>query len=592
MAETAVSGGITRRPPQRTGVDSYDWVSATRLRNHMLDNPLLDWLDMHGSLHGFWKDPVDERTCYRTFLFDKGNRFEQAVVDHLHTLDVGEMLSLEGNDWTETGKVLRSAPAMVLQAPLSHEPSRTYGTADLLVRSDVLHGLFPEAVTAEQAATPCELGIGDRHYVVVDIKYSTLRLRADGAIGHGGSVWAYKGQLLVYTRALASLQGFSSPVAFLLGRGWTQTVEGETLRMGNCMDRLGAADMTDETLVRAVRDAADWVRQASSEGASWSALPPSREELRPNAGADQGPWSTAVTHIVEEGQDLTRLWQVGVAKRKNANRQGVYQWSDPRVSGELFDLRGRRAAVLNSILDANRSGGPPVRPRRIQAARSQWHPTPPLEFYVDFETVSDADDDLSGIPLRGGQPLIFMIGCGHVENDQWQYQCWITDQLTPDCEAAIIDAWFDHMDATAARLSPDVVPKVMHWSAAETSQLETAYTSAAARHPNRSWPSLNWFDLLTRVIKAEPVTIAGAWGFGLKPVTKALARLGLVDVSWGEGPGDGLGAMVGAWWCQQQVNKGLAGRLGDLPLMQQIRDYNETDCRAIWETVAYLRRCH
>ncbi len=62
----------------------------------------------------------------------------------------------------------------------------------------------------------------------------------------------------------------------------------------------------------------------------------------------------------------------------------------------------------------------------------------------------------------------------------------------------------------------------------------------------------------------------------------------LIATTWDDGPTDGLGAMVGAWWCD-----GEAARVGDsmatLSLMQEIGRYNEVDCRAMAEVVAWLR---
>ena len=572
---------------------THGWVAATALRNHTLGNPLLDWLHHHGPTRGYHQDPTDPRTCFRTFLMEKGQRFERAVVAHLRTM-VGNMRVLDGEPAAATVDVLRQAPPVVWQASLEHEPSRTYGTADLLIRSDILHRLFPQALNEREAAIPCGLGIGDRHYVVVDIKYSTLYLRADGTVNSSGSARAYKAQLYVYNRALAAVQGHAPAKAFLLGRGWTQHHKGQKLRVGDCMDRLGIVPQAEAGLGQAVDEAAEWIRQVRGEGGDWQVLPPSRDELRPNAKADQGQWVRAVGSIVEQGRDLTRLWQVGVAKRREANRRGVFEWTDPRVTARLLGIKGRRGRTLNAILDINRPGGAPVRPPHVNAARAEWKPEPGLEFYVDFETVSDVDDNLRNIPLRGGQPMIFMIGCGHVENGQWKFSCWTADRLETACEARIIDRWFDHMNTTTRRLAPGTNPRVLHWSSAESSQLETSYSSAVSRHPDRAalWPSPNWFDVLTRVIKAEPVVVRGAHGFGLKAVTGALSRLGLVDVSWDEGPADGLGAMVGAWWCQQQIEDGRVERLSDVGLMRQIRAYNETDCEAIMRIVAYLRERH
>ena len=254
---------------------------------------------------------------------------------------------------------------------------------------------------------------------------------------------------------------------------------------------------------------------------------------------------------------------------------------------------------LQALLDVNRDGGAPLRPARIGAARDEWIEPEPAEFYVDFETVGDLDDDFSRLPQRGGQPLIFMVGCGHVEDGEWKFECFIADRLDERSEAAVIDGWFDHMTAVRDRLAPGADPKVIHWSPHETVTLETAFDAAVKRHEatgwrharNGPWPHPNWFDFLNRVVKEEPVVVRGAHGFGLKAVTNAMHDLGLVETRWDEGPADGLGAMVGAWWCDREAARA-GGVMRDLDVMQGIERYNEVDCKAMMELVRHLRARH
>ena len=133
-------------------------------------------------------------------------------------------------------------------------------------------------------------------------------------------------------------------------------------------------------------------------------------------------------------------------------------------------------------------------------------------------------------------------------------------------------------------------PPVIHWSHAEVGTFETAYNSAQARH-GRPWRAPRWFDFLQEVIREEPVVVRGALAFGLKPVSRALHAHGLIDTVWGDGPADGLGAMVGAWWCQRQM-QAHGGRLLDHELMREIVAYNEVDCRVMMDVVRYLRTHH
>ena len=600
-----------------TAEDWDEWVSASRTRNHVLDNPLVDWLDRWGEEHGYERDPVDENTDFLTFLFAKGNAFEAAVVEHLGGLAEVRTVLPEGSTREQrqelavaeaTFAAMAEGVPIIAQGSLRDPQSRTYGAPDLLVRSDVLADLFPGSISGEAAAVPAsDLDIGNRHYRVVDIKFSTLHLAARGELGNGGSAPAYKAQVYIYNRALGRLQGYLAtggvrarprlgadapgrnvPGHELHGadRALRQRLRlvraGTALRPGRRRGGVGAAD------------AKGGRRLARPSGAVRRGAAPERKgRLRRVGERGQGDPAGG------RGPDAALV--VGVAKRRDANRQGLTRWTDPRVTPKAVGVEGRTTMPnLRALLDVNREPGPDVRPARIGEARADWIDEAPVEFYVDFETVSDLDDDFSRIPERGGQPLIFMVGCGHLENGDWRFECFIADRLDERSEAKVIDDWFDHMTSVRDRLAPGADPKVIHWSPHETVTLETAFDAAVKRHEKtawqhtrtqKPWPHPNWFDYLNKVMKREPVVVRGAHGFGLKAVTNAMHDLGLVETRWDEGPADGLGAMVGAWNCDREAASS-GGSMRDLPLMKGIERYNEVDCKAMMELIRYLRGHH
>ena len=89
----------------------------------------------------------------------------------------------------------------------------------------------------------------------------------------------------------------------------------------------------------------------------------------------------------------------------------------------------------------------------------------------------------------------------------------------------------------------------------------------------------------------EPVVLKGAWGFGLKAVANAMHKHCMIDTNWADSPVDGLGAMVGAWHCDAAAReKGTS--MADEPLMHEIAQYNEVDCKAMMDIVRHLRENH
>jgi hypothetical protein len=585
------------------GVDTpwESWVSATKTRNHVNGDPLLDWLELYGEAKGFRPDESDPRTDFGRFVMAKGNEFEQVV---LRYIDGFEKITVIAKDRSasrseaavrETWEALAAGAKIVAQAPIWNPENQTYGVIDLAFRSDVLAAMFPGSIEAAEAHRPApHLPGAGWHYRVVDIKFTGLDLLKDG---HASSKHIdYAVQVFIYNVAIGRLQGLTAPNAYLLGRGWKQ--QGE--RGNSAMERLcridhGHTRRSGESLENLARQACDWIRRVRVEGGKWDALPtPSVPELWPNMKNQEGSrWSSAKKQIAAALEDLTLLPRVSPDVRKEAHAVGLKKWTDRACSASRLGINTPTYSVqLDAVIQANHSmpGGPIVFPPRVTANEADWRVPTPVEFFVDFETTNDLNDNFQAFPKRGGQPLIFMVGCGHYATDgTWNFRVFTVPRLKETEEALILHSWIEHMKAACQEAKVEfAAARIYHWSPAEVSTLETAYNSAAVRHGLPSWEDLPWVDLWTRVAKAEPLGVRGAFGYGLKAITKAMNSHGLIPTSWGDGPTDGLGAMVGAWAADAEAEKrGISMR--EIPLMQEIERYNQVDVEAMRDVLGWLR---
>ena len=614
--------------------DWRQWVSAGRSRNWMMGDPLIDWLQLYGKSRDYIPkqdlENYDKALDFVEFIFQQGGAFEAGILrlfqQRYEVITVAssyrDISRLDKAE--ETFELMRQGASLIYQGVLWDAHDMNYGSPDFLVRSDVLHELFPASLSEEEAsALAPDLGTDNRHYRVVDTKFTTLHFNAAGTqLANDGSAPAYKAQLYVYNRMLGRLQGFEPPASYLLGRGWQQTSRGMTQRGRSAMERLGPVSQNGTVsngvpIADAVEDALSWVRRVRAEGQNWELLPkPSVPELYPNmSNAEDGDmvmeisaaepepgfdeeessaqWIGVKKWLADELSELTQLWQVGVTKREQAHNSGIYRWDNPCATPEALGVTGPKTGpTLKKILEVNLSTGKPVHPVRIDRAKNEWYTAQGIEFYVDFEFCSDLNDDFSKLPEKGGQPLIFMIGCGHLENGTWNFKSFATAKLSEAEEIRIINEWVAYMFAVRDRLEPyNDNPRIFHWSHAEVTQLERAYNSARARHRDRAnWPELGWYDLL-KAIRDEPIVVRGALGFGLKAIANAMHSHGLIETDWADSPVDGLGAMVGAWRCDEEA-RGKGVPMNELPLMVEITRYNEVDCKVMMEIVRYLRKNH
>lgn len=588
-----------------TDLEWLDWVAAGETRNWCRNDLLLDWLDEYPMVHGFARDDqlpgYDETFDLGRFLMRQGRAFEKAVLADLaerwqvvritHRPDEARLLSAA----TATQEAMQAGVPIIAAGVLRDPQLRMFGVVDLLVRSDVLGQLSPGAFVGD----PLELAaIGlshGRHYRVVDVKFRTLDLLKTGGLSTSPSDLDTLAQAWVYNEALGRVQGYTPPASYVAGRAWKQGDE----RGNRCWERL--ARVPHDTLVRGrgidlretVQQAAAWIRRVRTEGAEWRVLPlPSVPELWPNMKADQdGPWHDAKAKIGLALADLTLLPRVNMTHRARAHDAGVTRWDDPRVSAELLGISSEKeAAIVDAVLAVNRPGGDPVRPQRLVTGTQEWRQRAEVEAFVDFEFLQDLDDDFASFPRKGGQSVIFQIGCGTYRDGEWRFRQFTVDELSLAAEARMIDDWLAHLHALAAEAGRDVTDsRLVHWSPAETSNFERAYDNARVRHPDRDWPVLSWFDLLREVVQAEPLVVRGAFSFSLKPIARSLHALGHIQTHWGDGLADGAGAMAGAWNAAIEAKrKGVT--LGETEVMGEIARYNEVDCRVMAEILDYLRR--
>jgi len=578
-----------------------------------MGDPLVDWLDLYGERRHYQRDGASAYD-FPEFILAQGQRFEAAVVELIRRLgfDLAEIQrpdrrgpSIESLE--ATFRAMRDGREIIMQGQVADPVSGTYGHPDMLVRSDVVNrlvaGTFEDP--SETAMSAPALG-GEFHYVVVDIKFSGLHFSRAWELGNEGSVAAFKAQLHVYNRGLTYMQGFEPRRTFLLGRSAQREYSdknqgGRVVEPLNrsCLDRLGSVLTGDTTVASAVERAIAWRRRLRAEGANWVAEPsPSVAELRPDMKNVDAGWKSARKRIARATGELTQLWQVGPAKRDAALAGGVARNDQPELTAAQLGVKGAKVGPrLDALLTIERDPYRVVLPDKIRWNESEWREPGPLEFFVDFETVSGLDDDFAALPKRGGCPMIFQIGCLHFEGGAPVFAQFTVSRLVVGEERRIVEEWIEHMEAARRLLAPKLErPVAWHWAPAEVSSIETSIESYRAHFPDGPTPRVKFRDALAVIMKPSgpeggTVAVKGAGAFGLKAVAKALHGQGLIATHWQDGPADGLGAMVGAWLADRE-SRATGADLRAHPVLRDIGRYNEIDCRAMRDVIDYLRRNH
>ena len=592
ICENNVSNNTRSKKPKLTIPNEYkiQYISATHLYNYMVNNTLVDWLK-YKKIN--YVSDYNKKNYFGNFLLQKGVEFENNIINYLKLKHEIVSVSEEINDDTvqKTKDLMFKGVPIIHSAPLRNTYEQLHGVADLLIRSDYINEIFEEEPLSEEETT-CNINLLNQsyYYIVVDIKYSTLPLRADAThLSNSQHYLAYKSQCLVYTNLVSSIQGYTSDCAFILGRRNKYTKNGITQTNYNCLNRLGRISFTsiDKEVKDKMKDAIKWIKDLRKNGHKWTINPPSRNELYPNMCVDSGIWNKEKELIAEEIGEITSIWHLGIKHRNIAFAKGIKSWKDKKCTAKNMNINGSRKDTIDKILSINRQTKCKIYPKVIINNLYEWKNVT-NEVFVDFETMGDMLDDFSELPYQKSKDMIFMIGVGYKENNQFKYKNFCCDENTRENEFLIMDQFNQFM---AERNFPKMFcwyAEPNFWRNAEERQFDIAFEKNDTERKDLisdKWKINNWVDMC-KIFQEEPIVIKDCYKFGLKSIAKAMYRHKMIKTTLESNCDNGLTCMVKAW--ELYKNK------EDLnsELMDDIKKYNKFDCKVLWEITEYLRKNH
>jgi hypothetical protein len=575
----------------------------------------LDWLNTY--YYSFHSDSTITRAMRKDLqtkldsendklqvLFDHGNDYEKKISQHFHKTYPNDIITINsvGRRGTTKAAYKRTINAMmkgipiIEQAVVFNDNNMTNGTADLIVRSDWINCIFrrPVLTPAMETFRAPKLN-GDYHYVVIDIKWTTMTLCADGySIRNEGRFPAYKGQLAIYTTGIGNIQGFIPRQAYVMAKAWKIDKKGDEREGYNCFDLLGVIDYNkfDYQFIGKTVEAIMWLRNLRTNGSLWNPHCPTIPEMYPNCSNRlDSPWTKIKGQLADELDEITQIWYVGMPHRIQAHSQGIMSWKDPRCTSETLGITGQcKPKTIDAILAMNRSTTDIILPHVIQNDLSEWQTESPVDFFVDFETINGCFEsfDIDITNTKTCSDFVFMIGIGYVKNGIWQYEVFVTDDLTMGEEERIFNEFTQCIKQKCDELDPfmEYVPRLFHWSHAELTNLQHVQQRHGSKW-NYLETSVVWVDMYS-VFTSEPIVVKGALNFRLKTIGKAMYKLGLIDILWEDNEvTDGLAAMMHAvkYYTGDVENTNVS-------IMDTIVDYNEIDCKVIWAIIKYLRLNH
>lgn len=554
--------------------EDKNWITASSIRNYILNDPLCDWLDKNKDKFDPEQNPALEK------IMDEGKLYEEQVLTflkHKYGHENVKTVCKEGGDiydmtkYEKTLSLMRERVPIIYQGALIDFERKIGGICDLLILSS-----FFNQIVADNEGVHF-INEKEEHYVVVDIKSSRLSLAKDGLhLQNSRSYTFYKGQLYIYTEALKKMQNFDPIHAYILGKGWEYTKEGQKKVGNNALQRMARVDFHNDDLfiVNRVHDAVEWNRKLRKEGDTWILYPPSIPELRPNMKVVSAKWQTVKKEIAEKQEDVTLLYHCGDKKRILADEQNVQTWKNVRAENLNIKSKKIKKSIERSIT-VNQTEKFLISPRRFSPITVQKLSPHKTELYLDYETFFNKnwDGDVTNLDL--GKTITYLIGCGFVQNGVWSFKTYILNSISAEDQKKLFFDWVS-----------DIVDKddmqIYSWGPTEKNLFEKVTG-------NTDVFSVTKYTDLLKVCRDESIAMTGLHGYSLKNMAKAMYNGSCIKTTWPD-CGDvknGLEAMQEGERLYSNLNKDERDAK-----LKDVEKYNEVDCKVMWEIVSYFRENH
>ena len=556
-------------------VDS-SWISATKTRNYILDDPLIDYLKYTNKLKRKRED------TFLNLILDNGLKFEENIIKILREKFPNKIttISIQMDDirnplyFKKTIDAINNKDPIIYQGVLHNPLNKTFGAPDLIVRGDYINKIINNQID----------NINNDAYYIIDIKNSLMHLSAKSDnLLNNQTLKPYKAQLLIYCQILnqIQIQNTNTNMAFVMGSKWVRHTQNKIIRSSDPFDRLGIIDYAnnDISYIKLVEEAVAWNKLIHNQPKTLCHTIPNHKNLYPNMCNQliDPVFKKIKLDLALKNYEITSLWMCGIKHRNNALKHNIDRWNDPQLNSKILGINGQRGKTLDLILDINRSTTKIIHPPKIKSNFNNWKSRDQLAFYIDFETINTTIFDSEDESVE----IIFMIGIGYSVSNIYYHKTIIALDLSNTEQIRIINEMLVFIKEISILNHVNYLDvNLYHWS-----NFEPNILCRICNNLNIEYPNLRWTDILI-LFHTEPIIIKGALDFSLKSVGKALYKLKLIKTIWpkkSNNISDGLEAMYEAFKIYQQ-------KTDIIKKMKQITLYNKIDCKIMWDILNAIHK--
>ena len=614
---------------------NYYWTSASKLYNYINDDPLLDWLQLHGKRHGYKTDKeIDYQEYLETisddnnkisfeefvnknyeynfmkYILEQGVQYENYVYKILKNKYGEQIVDVDGDfnfQKFEYDKKLEKTQSLILNnTPIIYQglvcdpDTKTFGFPDLIVREDYLSHFT--SIPVNDTETPKQY----YNYYIIDIKYHTLEYKKDSnCLIANPSQQQYISQMYLYTKGLRHLihpsalkSNLLEHKSYIIGRNWNDNVNTSV----GCIH----FKLYDKTLEK-IKKGLEWYKELKYKGYYWDPLNRKIYELYPNMKNDKdNNWRKSKQIIAEKLGEITMIWNCGTNIRLNAHKSGVYTWKTPDFNILKYTNETDTTKLINDIIKINNQSirlydyDKTVLLDRDSNCPRKWMSEDSLSIvdknnivmdgFIDIENTFD----IRSIDTPKQDSIIYMLGLYYNENiitsrtkkykDAMKHKTFCLKNLDKIQEKEMIEEFLLYLKSF--NCEKHITWRLYHYSGVEKYTLNKLMEQYKIL-PETYGITIQWIDLCDILIKYKFV-FKNCFDYSVKSINKVLNQLGYIPdecIYKNSLIKNGLDSIIALYKCDEnsklnniELNKSI--------LMEDIIYYNMIDCMSLY----YLRK--
>lgn len=512
------------------------YTNTTKIYNYMIDDTLSDILN---------KEFPQPKNRFQQFLRERGCSFEEFILQELKTKSRMSIPTVSNHisekSLQKAEKMMKQGHKILHSVPLICHSKKVKGIVDFLVRSDSLHLFFNNVSIPRELRRKKSKFSNMYHYIPIDVKYKSVYIDSESNLRPRKEYNYISGQVYLYAKCLEEMQNCFPTVCYILGRHYKSNDQ-----VYQPLETLAKLDYRHQftTIPQLVDQALSWIDKCMTE--EWKELIEKRQvtckEMLPNTKSENLTWKKYKIDFARDLNVISQFWHCVQKHNQALFDKGMIDCINVNMND--LNLSQHRKEIVEKMLYSTSLDIP-----------ENLFPQLPNEFFVDFEIIPRIWFDNF---KSESNELLFMIGIGWFEGDDWKFKLCISDQLNRKCELKIMQGLIDFLPPNS---------NVYHWGHIEQSM----WSRKMKEHSIKTDNNITWINMQHEFQKNQ-IVLPGFKSFKLKHVGKIFQDNGFFRLQYDEDLDNGLDCVMDSI---EYYNT------GDEQLGNRLKSYNEMDCQLL-----------